>query len=121
MRNTYSTSSGTTAFLLESQIPGALRWINSGFTFVAVLPRVRSSPAHVQEVVSMNLGELLISLSSALATMLRSGGGNSQVPLGDIWAFDGEGTSVRLGIALTLSAKNVDTRFSHRDRADVVD
>ena len=69
----------------------------------------------------MRLGELLISLSSALVTTLQNAGGNSQVPLGDIWAFDGEGTSVRLGIALTLSAKNVDTRFSHRDRADVVD
>jgi len=105
VRNISSTSSGTTAFLLESQIPGAVRWSSGKFTFLAVLPRVQSSRTHVQEVACMNLGELLISLSSALVTTPLPAGGALQVPLGDIWVFGGGETSKRFGIALTLNDK----------------
>ena len=121
MRNSFLKSSDTTAFLLDSQIPGGVRWTNGGYTFVAVLPRVGSSHVHAQAIVSMNMAELLISLSSALDTMRLNAGGVLQVPLGDLWAFDGAGISKRFAIALTLSDKTPDTRFVHRDRADVVD
>lgn len=105
MQGSYSKSSGATAFLLDSQVPGAVRWRSSGFTFVAVLPRVQSSHAPPRDVACMNLGELLTSLSSALVTTHLPAGGRLQVPLGDLWVFDGAGISERYAIGLTLSGK----------------
>ena len=94
-----------TAFLRESQIPGAVRWTSGSYTYVAVLPRVQSSHGPVREVASMNMGELLTSLSSDLATTLPRDGGSLRVPLGGLWVFDGAEIGRRYEIGLTLSDK----------------
>jgi len=109
VHKSYSKSSGATAFLLDSQVPGAVRWRSSGCTFVAVLPRVQLSPERVLDVACMNTGELLTSLSSALATTHLPAGGILRVPLGDLWVFAGGETSRRYAIGLTLSDKQACT------------
>lgn len=53
----------------------------------------------------MNMGALLISLSSGLGTTLPRDGGTLLVPLGGLWAFDGEEIGRRYEIGLTLRDK----------------